>query len=155
MRCLTLMMAPSSFPATARRTSVSRGDVALAPVSICHMSFESGAGSPAAAAFGSSTVWPVRVESVALRKTAFLSHLYIKTNILPRQARDKHRENASSLFPPAPQLSQCLFRACLGKMVICERKGGKKGQSLHHQSVMCIIPLICLPWKKTHHHLSF
>jgi len=26
-----------------------------------------------------------------LRKTAFLSHLYIKTIILPRQARDKHR----------------------------------------------------------------
>jgi hypothetical protein len=29
----------------------------------------------------------------SLRKTAFLSHLYIKTIILPRQARDKHREN--------------------------------------------------------------
>jgi hypothetical protein len=29
-----------------------------------------------------------------LRKTAFLSHLYIKTIILPRQARDKHRENS-------------------------------------------------------------
>ena len=29
-----------------------------------------------------------------LRKTAFLRHLYIKTNILPRQARDKHRENS-------------------------------------------------------------
>jgi hypothetical protein len=27
-------------------------------------------------------------------KTAFLSHLYMKTNILPRQARDKHRENS-------------------------------------------------------------
>jgi hypothetical protein len=26
--------------------------------------------------------------------TAFLSHLYIKTIILPRQARDKHRENS-------------------------------------------------------------
>ena len=24
----------------------------------------------------------------------FLSHLYIKTNILPRQARDKHGENS-------------------------------------------------------------
>jgi hypothetical protein len=29
-----------------------------------------------------------------LRKTGFLSHLYIKTMILPRQARDKHRENS-------------------------------------------------------------
>jgi hypothetical protein len=27
-------------------------------------------------------------------KTAFLSHLYIKTNILPRQARDEHRESS-------------------------------------------------------------
>jgi len=31
---------------------------------------------------------------IRLRKTAFLRHLYIKTNILPRQARDKHRENS-------------------------------------------------------------
>jgi hypothetical protein len=29
-----------------------------------------------------------------LRKTAFLSHLYIKCIILPRQARDKYRENS-------------------------------------------------------------
>jgi hypothetical protein len=29
-----------------------------------------------------------------LQKPAFWSHLYIKTNILPRQARDKHRENS-------------------------------------------------------------
>jgi hypothetical protein len=28
-----------------------------------------------------------------VRKRHFLSHLYIKINILPRQARDKHREN--------------------------------------------------------------
>jgi hypothetical protein len=28
------------------------------------------------------------------RKTAFLSHLCTKTIILPRQARDKHRENS-------------------------------------------------------------
>ena len=27
-------------------------------------------------------------------KTVFLSHLYIKTIVLPRQARDKHRENS-------------------------------------------------------------
>jgi hypothetical protein len=29
----------------------------------------------------------------AVRKTYFLRHLYIKTIILPRQARDKHRES--------------------------------------------------------------
>jgi hypothetical protein len=39
-----------------------------------------------------------------LRKTAFLRHLYIKTNILPRQARDKHRENSKkdAVFPTVP-----------------------------------------------------
>jgi hypothetical protein len=30
-------------------------------------------------------------------KTAFLRHLHIKTNILPRQARDKHRENSKKM----------------------------------------------------------
>jgi hypothetical protein len=30
------------------------------------------------------------------KKTGFLSHLYIKTIILPRQARDKHRENSKT-----------------------------------------------------------
>ena len=35
-------------------------------------------------------------ESTAMRweKTGFLSHLYIKVIILPRQARDNHRENS-------------------------------------------------------------
>ena len=32
-------------------------------------------------------------------KTVFLSHLYIKTKILPRQARDKHRENSPKRGP--------------------------------------------------------
>jgi hypothetical protein len=30
----------------------------------------------------------------AVRKTYFFRHLYIKTIILPRQARDKHRKNS-------------------------------------------------------------
>jgi arylsulfatase A-like enzyme len=30
----------------------------------------------------------------SVRKTYFLRHLYVKTIILPRQARDKHRENS-------------------------------------------------------------
>jgi hypothetical protein len=39
-----------------------------------------------------------------LRKTAFLSHLYIKTMILPRQARDNHRETTqkNAVFPTPP-----------------------------------------------------
>ena len=32
-----------------------------------------------------------------MRKTQFLSHLYIKTIILPRQARDKHRKNSKKM----------------------------------------------------------
>jgi hypothetical protein len=31
------------------------------------------------------------------KKTALLSHLYIKCIILPRQARDKHRENSQKV----------------------------------------------------------
>jgi hypothetical protein len=31
-----------------------------------------------------------------------LRHLYIKTNILPRQARDKHRENSKKGLPFFP-----------------------------------------------------
>jgi hypothetical protein len=38
-----------------------------------------------------------RRRQTACEKTAFLSHLYIKTNILPRQARDKHRENSKKM----------------------------------------------------------
>ena len=34
------------------------------------------------------------LDGVEVRKRSFLSHLYIKTIILPRQARDKHRENS-------------------------------------------------------------
>jgi hypothetical protein len=30
------------------------------------------------------------------KKTGFLSHLYIKVIFLPRQARDKHRENSKN-----------------------------------------------------------
>ena len=33
------------------------------------------------------------VAVLKVTKTVFLSHLYMKTNILPRQARDKHRES--------------------------------------------------------------
>jgi hypothetical protein len=31
---------------------------------------------------------------IECEKTAFLRHFYLKTKILPRQARDKHRENS-------------------------------------------------------------
>jgi hypothetical protein len=33
-----------------------------------------------------------------VRKRGFLRHLYIKVIFLPRQARDKHRENSKNTF---------------------------------------------------------
>jgi hypothetical protein len=44
------------------------------------------------------------------KKTGFLSHFYIKPNILPRQARDKHREN-SKKKPVLPQASSSTITA--------------------------------------------
>jgi hypothetical protein len=45
-------------------------------------------------------------------KNGILSHLYVKTNILPRQARDKHRENSKKMpfFAGAPVSSAVLLR---------------------------------------------
>jgi hypothetical protein len=37
------------------------------------------------------------LDGVEVRKRSFLSHLYIKTIILPRQARDKHRETLKKM----------------------------------------------------------
>ena len=37
------------------------------------------------------------LRSGAVRKRHFLSHLYIKINILPRQARDEHRKNSKKV----------------------------------------------------------
>ena len=72
-------------------------------------------------------------------KRHFLRHLYIKTNILPRQARDKHRENSkkSGVFLRSgacrkeksvslPTFPLCLSRACLGKMIGFHHKMGQK-----------------------------
>jgi hypothetical protein len=49
--------------------------------------------------------WPsVQRFSSSLRKTTFLTHFYIKTIILPKQARDKHRENSKKMPFFAPVL---------------------------------------------------
>jgi hypothetical protein len=40
---------------------------------------------------------PVASSLHACEKTAFLSHLYYKTTILPRQARDEHKENSKTM----------------------------------------------------------
>jgi hypothetical protein len=45
-------------------------------------------------------------------KRSCFSHLYIKTNILPRQARDKHRENSKkeAVLLQAGKLNKSSFR---------------------------------------------
>jgi hypothetical protein len=54
-----------------------------------------------------------------LHKTPlFLSHLYIKTNILPRQARDKHRENSK----------KWRFSHRVGNSTTCETPGRSTSQ---------------------------
>jgi len=40
---------------------------------------------------------PLAAGAAAGKKTALLRHLYIKCIILPRQARDKHRENSKKV----------------------------------------------------------
>ena len=65
------------------------------------------------------------VHAKNLRKTAFLSHLYLKTNILPRQARDKHRESTQKKMPffaPAQcSAVQCSAVQCSAVQCRCAR----------------------------------
>ena len=51
-----------------------------------------------------------RVLAAKVSKNVFLSQLYTKTIILPRQARDKHRENSKkeTVFPQANNTSGVL-----------------------------------------------
>jgi hypothetical protein len=46
-----------------------------------------------------------------LRLRPVLSHLYIKTNILPRQARDKHRENSKKVRFSSPVVMRTALRS--------------------------------------------
>jgi hypothetical protein len=67
-----------------------------------------------------------------VRKTYFSRHLYIKTIILPRQARDKHRENSKK-----GRFSQGVSYECLTinytnvsahtHTRVCHRVGGGQG----------------------------
>eukprot|EP01046_Picozoa_sp_COSAG06_P052805 COSAG06_NODE_8964_length_2022_cov_449.856994_3_plen_144_part_00 len=52
-----------------------------------------------------------------LHKTAFLSHLCIKTIILPRQARDKHRETPKKMPFFAPAAVQARWSFCAPRWV--------------------------------------
>jgi hypothetical protein len=56
------------------------------------------------------------------RNRHFLSHLYIKCIILPRQARDKHRENSKKVPFSLAGPSRWHAAACSGTFVIMERE---------------------------------
>jgi len=55
-------------------------------------------------------------------KTAFLSHLYKKTIILPRQARDKHRENSKKDAKPSRSIAKTGSRQPLGDGILKEKR---------------------------------
>jgi hypothetical protein len=55
-------------------------------------------------------------------KTAFLSHLYIKAIILPRQARDKHRENSKKDAKPSRSIAKTGSRQPLGDGISKEKR---------------------------------
>jgi hypothetical protein len=64
-------------------------------------------------------------------KTAFLSLLYIKTNMLPRQARDKHRANSKNM--PFSQVLQFARAAGRGFEVRGSVRQSHGGGDVHRQ----------------------
>ena len=75
--------------------------------------------------------WQVKEKIVVSgEKTVFLSHLCINAMILPRQARDKHRENSQgtqqrTVFSQQPKERSDILTTCKG------RKVGRGGSSTH------------------------
>jgi hypothetical protein len=67
-----------------------------------------------------------------LRKTnLFLSHLYIKTIILPRQAQDKHRENSKkdAVFRTVPvAAAHFIIPIVIIVMKVCRKNGQRPFQ---------------------------
>jgi hypothetical protein len=65
-----------------------------------------------------------------------LSHLYIKPNILPRQARDKHRENTQKgdRFSSGNFFGDCMWTiepaVCLWLPKILQRARGKRPKKI-------------------------
>jgi len=78
--------------------------------------------------------------SELLRKTAFLSHLYIKTNILPRQARNKHRENSKKHAVVRTSCSCCFFEF----RIPAENKPQNTKRKIRPLS-LCVCVCVCVP----------
>jgi hypothetical protein len=69
-----------------------------------------------------------------VRKRHFLRHLYIKCIILPRQARDKHRENSKKV--PFSLRNYALFKALAAEMFLCLRRHAP----VLYTTLRCVLP---------------
>jgi hypothetical protein len=59
----------------------------------------------------------VEGDATSGKKTVFLSHLYIEMLCLPRQARDKHRENSKqTVFLQQSTVLCCRMMTCWARM---------------------------------------
>jgi hypothetical protein len=65
-------------------------------------------------------------------KTGFFSHLYIKVIFLPRQARDKHRENSKKVR----------FRRLLSRRDSNEDLGAESDDAIFHFPRSCPEPIL-------------
>ena len=77
-----------------------------------------------------SSFWTLHASATAVRKTALSRRFYTKTSILPRQARDKHRENTQ-------KREQRVF--CTGTCALRRVCRARKRQFLGHLYIKCII----------------
>ena len=90
---------------------------------------------------GRSSLPATLCASTRVRKRVFLSHFYIKTIILPRQARDKHRESSK----------KDAFRFCRRDTHLCG--GGATGErriSVRYGRRTPCCPTGQRPWPRLH-----
>jgi hypothetical protein len=74
-----------------------------------------------------------------VRKTPFWSHFYIKTILLPRQAREKHRKNSKKhrfscrATASGTTTADCVTRACLARRANHRHQGLPAARSRRHR----------------------
>ena len=80
-----------------------------------------------------------------VRKRVFLSHLHIKMLILPRQARDKHKENSKkdAFLQGCRAITRCRFTGSVDASCTCER--GTKTAGNYCSDSSCLVE--CNKWK--------
>eukprot|EP01046_Picozoa_sp_COSAG06_P045538 COSAG06_NODE_6311_length_2989_cov_8.844983_3_plen_197_part_00 len=78
-------------------------------------------------------------------KRHFLSHLYIKMNIVPRQARDKHRENSKKSGVLCREFCNMETSVEETNLDVCTAQVGHRfGECIHHNgAAYCLPPFFC------------